>query len=202
MRENGYNTTGSSGTGRIVLNRCPPQDGRERRRENTMALRTLRILGEDDLLRKKSKPVPAMTGRLRTLLKDMADTMYEAGGVGIAAPQVGVLKRMFLIDVGEGVKIFVNPEIVALEGSQTGSEGCLSVPGKHATVTRAEKVTVRAFDENMEPFTLEAEGFFARAIQHEYDHLDGILYVDKKEGPLLDNEADEEEEETDAPDGD
>ncbi|MBR6704068.1 MAG: peptide deformylase [Lachnospiraceae bacterium] len=160
-----------------------------------MSHRTIRVWQEDDILRKVSKPVKTMTPRIQSLIEDMYDTMYEADGVGLAAPQVGILRRLFVIDIrdGSGRHTFINPEILKREGSQTDSEGCLSVPGKHATVTRAMKVTVRALDGNFEPFTLEAEGFMARAIQHEYDHLDGILYVDKKEGELIDNEAEEEE---------
>ena len=123
----------------------------------------------------------------------MFDTMYEANGVGLAAPQVGILKKIFVVDVGdeEGNKVpfvFINPEIIEREGVQVGFEGCLSVPGKSGKVARAEKVKVKAFDKDMNEFELEAEGFLARAIQHEYDHLNGVVYVDKVEGRLYDNE--------------
>ena len=123
----------------------------------------------------------------------MFDTMYEANGVGLAAPQVGILKQIFVVDVGdeEGNPVpyvFINPEIIDREGVQVGFEGCLSVPGKSGKVARAEKVKVKAFDKDMNEFELEAEGFLARAIQHEYDHLNGVVYVDKVEGRLYDNE--------------
>ena len=123
----------------------------------------------------------------------MFDTMYEANGVGLAAPQVGILKRIFVIDCGdeEGNSVpyvFINPEIIDRDGSQTDYEGCLSVPGKSGKVTRANCVKVKAFDENMEEFELEAEGLLARCILHENDHLDGIVYVDKVEGRLYNNE--------------
>lgn len=163
-----------------------------------MGIRNVREMG-DDLLRKKSKPVKEMTPRLAGILQDMLETMYAADGVGLAAPQVGILKRMVVIDVSETRDqplILINPEILETEGEQTGMEGCLSVPGKHAKVTRAEKVKVRAQNQDMEFFELEGEGLLARCILHEYDHLEGILYVDRKEGPLLDNEAEAEEAET------
>ena len=152
----------------------------------------------DEILRKEAKSVKAMTPRTEKLIEDMLDTMYDAYGVGLAAPQVGILKRIVVIDVSENQDapyVLINPEIIETSGSQTGSEGCLSVPGKHATVTRPDYAKVRAQDENMEWFELEGEGLLARAICHECDHLDGILYVDKKEGPLLDNEEPQEEEE-------
>ena len=130
----------------------------------------------------------------------MFDTMYEANGVGLAAPQVGILKQIFVVDVGdeEGNPVpyvFINPEIIDREGVQVGFEGCLSVPGKSGKVARAEKVKVKAFDKDMNEFELEAEGFLARAIQHEYDHLNGIVYVDKVEGRLYDNEELQEKQE-------
>ena len=162
-----------------------------------MALRNIRTIG-DEILRKEAKSVKAMTPRTEKLIEDMLDTMYDAYGVGLAAPQVGILKRIVVIDVSENQDapyVLINPEIIDTSGSQTGSEGCLSVPGKHATVTRPDYAKVRAQDENMEWFELEGEGLLARAICHECDHLDGILYVDKKEGPLLDNEEPQEEEE-------
>lgn len=159
-----------------------------------MAMRNIREMG-DDILRKTSKPIREMTPRLRGIIEDMFDTMYETGGVGLAGPQIGILKRVFVIDVTEEQNqpfAFINPEILATDGSQTGAEGCLSIPGKHATVTRPNYVKVRAQNVDMKWFELEATELFARAICHEYDHLDGILYVDKKEGPLLDNEETEE----------
>lgn len=157
-----------------------------------MAVRTIRELG-DEILRKKSKPVEEMTPRLEALIADMFDTMYDADGVGLAAPQVGILKRIFVVDMTMDEKdpqryTMINPEILEVSGEQTGMEGCLSVPGKHGTVTRPEKVKVRAQNEKMEWFELEAEGYLARAILHENDHLDGIVYVDKVEGELEDNE--------------
>ena len=157
-----------------------------------MATRNIRELG-DDVLRKETKPVKDVTRRTKILIEDMFDTMYEANGVGLAAPQVGILKKIFVVDVGdeEGNKVpfvFINPEIIEREGVQVGFEGCLSVPGKSGKVARAEKVKVKAFDKDMNEFELEAEGFLARAIQHEYDHLNGVVYVDKVEGRLYDNE--------------
>lgn len=154
-----------------------------------MGIRTIREMGEDEILRKKAKPVKEMTARTRTLIADMFDTMYEANGIGLAAPQVGILKRLFVIDVSdaEGERkpmVFINPEILSREGEITDNEGCLSVPGKHALVPRPEKITVRALNENMEEFTLEAERLLARCICHENDHLDGIMYVDKAVGPV------------------
>lgn len=153
-----------------------------------MGIRKIRTLG-DDILRKTAKPVTEMSLRNQLLIKDMFDTMYQAEGVGLAGPQVGILKRIFVIDCGENPLVFINPEILSTEGEQTDEEGCLSVPGKHATVTRPMKVTVRALDRELQPFTLTAEGLEARCILHENDHLDGILYVDKAEGPVEDNQA-------------
>ena len=157
-----------------------------------MATRNIRELG-DDVLRKECKTVKDVNRRTRILIEDMFDTMYEANGVGLAAPQVGILKKIFVVDVGdeEGNNkpfVFINPEILEREGVQVDFEGCLSVPGKSGKVARAEKVKVKAFDKDMNEFEMEAEGFLARAIQHEYDHLNGIVYVDKVEGRLYDNE--------------
>lgn len=155
-----------------------------------MGIRKIRTEG-DEILRKISKPVTEMTPRTKALIRDMFDTMYKADGVGLAAPQVGILKRIFVIDCTADrslPRVFINPEILETEGEQTGSEGCLSVPGKHATVTRPMKVRVRALDENMKVFTLTLEELEARCVLHENDHLDGILYVDKAEGPVVDNE--------------
>lgn len=155
-----------------------------------MGIRKIRTEG-DEILRKTSKPVTEMTPRTKALIRDMFDTMYKADGVGLAAPQVGILKRIFVIDCTADrslPRVFINPEILETEGEQTGNEGCLSVPGKHAQVTRPMKVRVRALDENMEEFTLTLEELEARCVLHENDHLDGILYVDKAEGPVVDNE--------------
>ncbi len=160
-----------------------------------MALREIRVKG-DPILNKVCKPVAAVTERTRELIDDMLDTMYEANGVGLAAPQIGILKRIFVIDVseeGDEPLVFINPKIVKTSGSQTGDEGCLSVPGKTATVTRSNQVVVRAFDENMKEFELEGEGLLARAILHENDHLDGHLYVEIAEGPIRDVKATQEE---------
>lgn len=153
-----------------------------------MAIRTIRTEGEE-VLRKKCREVTELTPRIQELIEDMLETMYEADGVGLAAPQVGVLRRIVVIDVGDGPVILVNPEILETSGSQTGDEGCLSVPGKSGVVTRPNYVRVRAVDENMEPFEMEGEELFARAVCHECDHLDGILYVDKVEGALKDNKG-------------
>ena len=163
-----------------------------------MALRNIRMLG-DPVLTKVCRPVEKMTVRLKILVQDMLETMYDAQGVGLAAPQVGILRRIVVIDCGmeepEPI-VLVNPEIVYTEGSQTGDEGCLSYPGKSGTVTRPEKVRVKAFDINMEPIEIEGEGLLARAICHECDHLDGIMYVTKVEGEIRDVQyADEEEDE-------
>ncbi len=156
-----------------------------------MAIRKIRELGEE-VLTKSCKEVPKMTLRTRILIGDMLDTMYEAGGVGLAAPQVGVLKKVVTIDIGDGPIVMVNPEILEASGEQSGEEGCLSVPGKAGVVTRPNYVKVRAFDENMEEFELEAEELLARACCHEIDHLEGKMYVDLVEGGLHDVEPEEE----------
>lgn len=143
-----------------------------------MATRKIVEIG-DEKLRKLAKKVEKFDLRLRILLKDMADTMYKADGVGLAAPQVGILKRAVVVDVGEGLIELVNPEIVSAEGEQSGPEGCLSVPGRSGIVVRPERVTVRAQNAHGEPIEVTGEGFLARAFCHEIDHLDGILYVDK-----------------------
>ena len=144
-----------------------------------MAKRKIVLLGEDDVLRKHSRRVEKFDQRLRTLLTDRAETMVDADGVGLAAPQVGVLKRCVVIDTGDGLIELVNPEIIVTEGSVVGAEGCLSIPGRRCTVERPEKVTVIAQNRNGESIRLEAEGLLAVAICHEVDHLDGILYIDK-----------------------
>ena len=162
-----------------------------------MAVRKIREMG-DDVLTKVCKPIDKMTLRTRILINDMLDTMYEANGVGLAAPQVGILKRIVVIDVGEGPIVMINPRIVDQDGQQTGDEGCLSVPGKAGQVTRPNYVKARFFDEEMNECEIEGEELLARAICHELDHLEGKLYVDLVEGKLRDNEIDgygEEEEE-------
>ena len=146
-----------------------------------MALRTIRVQG-DPVLEKICKPVKELTPRTKELIEDMLDTMYEANGVGLAAPQVGILKRIVVIDVGEGPV-----------GEQTGDEGCLSIPGKAGQVTRPNYVKVHAFDENMEEYEIEGTELMARAMCHEIDHLDGHLYVEKVEGQLHDVTYEEEE---------
>ena len=156
-----------------------------------MAIRTIREMG-DDVLTKVCKEVPKMTLRTRILIEDMLDTMYEAAGVGLAAPQVGILKRIVVIDVGEGPIVMINPEILETKGEQTGEEGCLSVPGKCGVVTRPNYVKARALNEEMEDYIIEGEELLARAICHELDHLDGHLYVEKVEGELHDSEYAEE----------
>lgn len=160
-----------------------------------MALRNIRVIG-DDILTKKCKVVKEMNEKNKELIEDMLDTMYDAEGVGLAAPQVGILKRIAVIDItedGSNPIILINPEIVSTEGEQTGSEGCLSVPDKVGVVTRPNKVRVKAYNENMEPFEVEGEELLARALIHEIEHLDGILYVDKVEGRLYDVEEFQEE---------
>lgn len=157
-----------------------------------MAIRKIREIG-DDVLNKSCKEVTKMTGRTAVLIEDMFDTMYEAMGVGLAAPQVGVLKKIVVIDVDGDPILLINPEIIETSGEQTGDEGCLSVPGKCGTVTRPNYVKVRALDENMEEFEMEGEGLLARAFCHEIAHLEGQLYVDLVEGELRDMGADEEE---------
>ena len=165
-----------------------------------MAIRKIRVL-EDELgkeaLRSTAKEVTEVTPRIRELIEDMFDTMYEANGVGLAAPQVGIRKRIVVIDVtGEDPVALINPAILESDGEQTGYEGCLSVPGKTGIVTRANHVIVEAYNEKMEKFTIEAEELMARALQHEIDHLDGKMYVDLvKEGELYNNEDLKDEEE-------
>lgn len=144
-----------------------------------MAIRKIVKLGEDDVLRKHCRKVDKFDKRLHVLLDDMADTMYEADGAGLAAPQVGILKRVVVIDVGEGLIELVNPEIIASEGTQMCIEGCLSVPGKRGKVERPAIVRVHAQDRDGNHIELEGEEFLANAICHELDHLDGIIYVDK-----------------------
>ena len=157
-----------------------------------MAIRKIRELG-DEVLTKPCKAVTKMTLRTKILINDMLDTMYEAMGVGLAAPQVGILKRIVTIDIGEGPIVLINPEILETSGEQTGEEGCLSVPGKAGLVTRPNYVKVKALNEDMEEIVLEGEELLARAFCHEIDHLDGKMYVDLVEGGLHDVEPYEEE---------
>lgn len=151
-----------------------------------MALRNIRFDG-DDVLRKECKVVKKISERTLELIDDMFDTMYDANGVGLAAPQVGILKRIVTIDVDyETPIVLINPVILEKSGEQTGDEGCLSLPGKVAEVTRPDHVVCKAFNENMEEIIIESEGLLARAICHELDHLDGILYKDVANEPLRD----------------
>ena len=143
-----------------------------------MAKRNIRHLG-DDVLRKKSRTVETIDERIVQLLDDMAETMYASDGVGLAAPQVGILKRIAVIDIGDGLIELINPEIVSFEGSEKDIEGCLSVPGRYGYVLRPEKVKVVALDRNGEKLEIEATGMLKKALCHEIDHLDGIVFVDK-----------------------
>lgn len=158
-----------------------------------MAIRQVRTMG-DEILTKECKPVKVMTPRIQELIEDMFETMYEASGAGLAASQVGILKQIVVIDVDDGNQyVLINPEIIESSGTQTGSEGCLSVPGKYGIVTRPSHVVVRALDENMQPFELEGEELLARCICHECAHLHGQLYVDLVEGELMDVGTEPEE---------
>lgn len=152
-----------------------------------MAIRTIREIG-DPVLNKVSKEVTEITPRIQDLIDDMLETMYDACGVGLAAPQVGILKRIVVIDVtGEDPIVLINPRIIETDGEQTGSEGCLSVPGKHGIVTRPNYVKVAALNEDMEEFEIEGTELLARAFCHEIEHLDGHLYVERVEGELMNN---------------
>ncbi|MGN0305685.1 MAG: peptide deformylase [Lachnospiraceae bacterium] len=160
-----------------------------------MATRTIREIG-DSVLNKPCKEVTEVTPRIRELIADMLETMYEANGVGLAAPQVGILKRIVVIDcTGEDPIVMINPKIIEASGEQTGPEGCLSVPGKSGTVTRPAYVKAVAYNEDMEQFEIEGTELLARAICHELDHLDGHLYVEKVEGDLVTMTEEEEDEE-------
>lgn len=151
-----------------------------------MAIRTIREIG-DPVLNKVSKEVTEVTPRILDLIDDMFETMYETNGVGLAAPQVGILKRIVVIDTtGEDPILLINPRIVETSGEQTGNEGCLSIPGKSGVVTRPNYVKVVAQDENLETFEIEGTELLARAFCHEIEHLDGHLYVEKVEGELVD----------------
>ena len=159
-----------------------------------MAIRKIRTEG-DSILTKECRKVEKMTPKIQELIEDMFDTMYEAYGVGLAAPQVGVLKQIVVIDTtGEDTLVLINPEIIETSGSQTGDEGCLSVPGMSGTVTRPNHVKVRALDENMEEYILEGEELLARAICHETDHLHGRLYTELVEGELHRTSYEEDDE--------
>ena len=160
-----------------------------------MALRTIRLMG-DEILTKQCRPVKEMTPRIETLIEDMLDTMYDAQGVGLAAPQVGILRQIVVIDVspeGDDPIVLINPEIIETSGEQTGQEGCLSVPGKVGIVTRANYAKVKALDENMEEIIVEGEELLARALQHEIDHLAGQLYVSRTKDGLHDLSEEPEE---------
>ena len=160
-----------------------------------MAIRTIREIG-DPVLNKISKEVTAITPRIKDLIGDMFETMYEANGVGLAAPQVGILKRIVVIDAsGEGNEplLLINPRILETSGEQSGNEACLSVPGKTGIVTRPNYVKVAAQDEDLKPIEIEGEELLARAICHELEHLDGHLYVEKVEGALMDMEMEEDD---------
>ncbi len=159
-----------------------------------MAIRKIVEMGTDDILRKHARRVDKFDKRLAVLLDDMADTMYEADGVGLAAPQVGILKRCVVIDVGEGLIELVNPEILWAEGEVVDVEGCLSVPGRRCTVARPEKVRVHAQDRKGRHIEVEGDGLLARCLCHELDHLDGILYVDKMIEDVTDKLEEEEQE--------
>ena len=160
-----------------------------------MALRKIRTIG-DEILTKKCREVTEMKPRIKELIADMLDTMYDEQGVGLAAPQVGVLKQVVVIDVteeGNNPIILINPQIIEMSGEQKGQEGCLSVPNRAGIVTRANYVKVKALNENMEEIIVEGEELLARALVHEIDHLDGGLYVDKIEGRLYDVDEFEQE---------
>ena len=164
-----------------------------------MAIRNIRTLG-DEILRKEAKEITEMTPRIQELIDDMFETMYEANGVGLAAPQVGIRKRLVVIDCGDDPIVLINPVVletsgsqtVKLSGTQTGQEGCLSVPGKVGIVTRPSYAKVKALNEDMEEIIVEGEELLARCLLHEIDHLDGVMYVDKAEGPLMETETEED----------
>jgi len=159
-----------------------------------MAIRNIRTIG-DSCLAKECKPVKEMNEKLAVLIEDMLDTMYEANGVGLAAPQVGILKQVVVIDVSEDGDcpiVLINPEIIETDGSQTGNEGCLSVPGKAGVVTRPNYVKVKALNTEMEEVIYEGTELLARAFCHEIDHLHGVLYVSKVEGDINDTAEAEE----------
>jgi len=161
-----------------------------------MAIRVI-VKHPDPILREKAKPVPKITPSIHKLLKDMADTMYDAPGVGLAAPQIGILKRVIVIDVGDehGLIEMINPEIIEASGEQFGPEGCLSIPGLQGDVRRKERVKVKGWNRHGEDTVVEAEGYLARAFQHEIDHLNGVLYIDIAERIYEAKPPEEEDEE-------
>ncbi|HHV93289.1 MAG TPA: peptide deformylase [Firmicutes bacterium] len=152
------------------------------------------------VLRKKAEPVTQVTKRIRKLVKDMLDTMYEANGVGLAAPQVGISQRIIVVDVGDGPVVLINPEITEAYGKEIDSEGCLSIPGKWGYVERAQEVVVNGWNESGRSVRIRADGLFARALQHEIDHLDGVLFIDKAL-EIRDEDQDENRSEKEADDG-
>ena len=161
-----------------------------------MAIRNIRTIG-DSVLSKECRKITEMNSKIEILVEDMLDTMYEANGVGLAAPQVGILKQLVVIDVSENGDepiVLINPEIIETDGSQTGAEGCLSVPGKSGVVTRPNYVKVKALDMDMNEVIYEGTELLARAFCHEIDHLHGVLYVSKVEGDISDVSDDVEEE--------
>lgn len=156
-----------------------------------MAIRQIRVAG-DPILNKVCKPVKEMTPNMQTLIEDMLDTMYEANGVGLAAPQVGILRRVAVIDIGDGPIVLVNPQILEEEGEQTGDEACLSLPGKAGEVKRPNRVVVQAYDASMTQYKIEGEELLARALCHEIEHLDGHMYMERVIGDIHDAQMDEE----------
>lgn len=156
-----------------------------------MALRTIRILG-DPVLTKVCREVTEVTPKLQILIDDMLDTMYEAGGVGLAAPQVGILKRIVTIDIGDGPMVLINPKIISSDGEQMGDEACLSFPGKAGQVRRPNHVIAKAFDRDMKEYEIDATELLARAVCHELDHLEGHMYTERVEGDIY--EVSEEDE--------
>ncbi len=158
-----------------------------------MALRNIRQMG-DQVLEKKCREIKEITPRILELIEDMKETMYDANGVGLAAPQVGVLKRLVVIDIGEGPLVLINPRLMETSGTQTGEEACLSLPGKSGVVTRPMHVKIEAWNEKMERMELEGEELLARAFCHEIEHLDGHMFVEKVEGELHDVVYEEDEE--------
>ncbi|MDY3795507.1 MAG: peptide deformylase [Agathobacter sp.] len=157
-----------------------------------MALRTIRVQG-DPVLEKVCREITEVTPKIQTLASDMLETMYDACGVGLAAPQVGILRRIVVIDIGDGPLIMINPVILETSGEQTGDEGCLSLPGKAGQVTRPNYVKAKYYDLDMNEVVVEGEELLARAICHELDHLDGHMYTEKVEGSIHDVTYEEEE---------
>lgn len=158
-----------------------------------MALREIKHYKKDNVLRKRSRPVEKIDKRILTILDDMAETMYNANGVGLAAPQVGILRRMVIIDIGEGIIELINPEIIEEQGEQLEMEGCLSVPGLNGLVKRPAKVIVTGLDRHGKRLRIEGDDLMARAFCHEIDHLDGVLYIDKVEPGTLEKVNQEKE---------